>query len=517
MTENVFNLFKNLYDNIPFPIQAVNSEGHIIYINKSYNEVLGYQLKELSEYSIYDDSELKKINITRLIENIFENSTFNSISNYTDSLIKRRNITTPIFNTKIFGVTLNEKRYLIFFHEDQSELYLSELEIRKAKEGNKEAERLKNTFLNVLSHELRTPLNIILGYSSIIKETLRDKISSDEKFYLDNLHSGSERLFKSITQMLEFAQLEAGNYKIDIETVELTSIIKNGITSIKTSADEKKIDVRTNFQFSPIYIDVDVHCLENAISNLLNNAVKFTKQGFIEVEAGIIKEREIAFCKVKDSGVGISSEYLDHLYRPFSQEDLNIGRNYEGNGLGLALSKRYIEKVGGSLLVDSIKGVGTTFTFTLPLSQEHTKKEAKNGGLFKKRILMLDDSSESFDLINAFLKNTHQVEIHNFRDFELEHLKKDDYEIIVFDVNQNKWDQSLLVCRDIKKNDPFKRPLIIISSEFIEDKIKEFYAAGANKFIVKPFSKMLLLKTLGEVNAESSKGILNNSRNKNKK
>jgi signal transduction histidine kinase len=91
---------------------------------------------------------------------------------------------------------------VVLLHEDQTELLLTEEEIRKARDNSKEAERLKDTFLNVLSHELRTPLNIVLGYASIIKESLKDKITSEDKVYLDNLYSGSERLFNSITQML---------------------------------------------------------------------------------------------------------------------------------------------------------------------------------------------------------------------------------------------------------------------------------------------------------------------------
>jgi signal transduction histidine kinase len=198
---------------------------------------------------------------------------------------------------------------------------------------------------------------------------MQDKIGPEDRVYLDNLYSGSERLSNSITQMLEFAQIEAGNYILNIETINLNSLLTNCIDANRENALNKKLSIKTNFSKKIILIDVDAQSLESAISNILNNAVKFTRQGFVEIETGIIEEREIAICKIKDSGVGISTEYVDHLFRPFSQEDLNIGRNYEGNGLGLALAKRYLEKMGGSILVDSIKGVGSTFTLTLPLSK----------------------------------------------------------------------------------------------------------------------------------------------------
>ncbi len=242
-----------------------------------------------------------------------------------------------------------------------------------------------------------------------------------------------------------------------------------------------------------------MQCVENAISNLLDNAVKFTKQGFIEIEAGIVKERELAICRIRDSGVGISSEYLDHLFQPFSQEDLNIGRSYEGNGLGLALSKRYIEKMGGSLLVDSIKGVGSTFTFTLPLTKQAEKVSKKIQPVRKgklEKILMVDDSSESYELLQAYLKHLYELDITNLGEFSYDKIKDNTFIKIILDVNPNHWEKGLAVCKKLKENDIKNRPIIVISSEYMEQKIQQFYTAGASKFIVKPFSKNDLLKSL---------------------
>ncbi|HSR18837.1 MAG TPA: ATP-binding protein, partial [Ignavibacteriaceae bacterium] len=224
---------------------------------------------------------------------------------------------------------------------------------------------------------------------------------------------------------------------------------------------------------------------------------KFTRQGYIEIETSVLEDRELAVCKVKDSGIGISTEYIDHIFSPFSQEDLNISRHYEGNGLGLALAKKYLEKMGGSLLVDSIKGVGSTFTFTLPLSHKKQKPEIGEQNMLNK-IFMLDDSSDSYELLKAFLKNDYEIESHNFRDFKFESIKEKDFVAIIFDVNQSHWEQSILICKDLKSNDPYNRPVIIISSEYSNEKIEKFYSAGASKFLVKPFSKSDLIKTLRE-------------------
>lgn len=489
-----------MYDKVRFPVQVVEQNGKIVYLNEAFTILWGYHLSELSEYSLFNDSVLRENKVIEKVTEVLNGKSYTTVDYFEDSLLRSRDYAVPILRTNIFLIKDEDEPFIVMYHEDQTEMLLTEEEVKKARDASYESERLKNTFLNVLSHELRTPLNIILGYSSLIKENLADKIGAEDKIYLDNLHSGSERLFKSITQMLEFAQIEAGNYTLNIETADIISIIQNCIPEHQKIAKEKNLELRTNFSHKKIFVDADVQCVENALNSLISNAVKFTHQGYIEVEVSILEEKGLAICKVRDTGIGISTKYLDHLYQPFSQEDLNVGRNYEGNGLGLALAKRYIEKLGGSLLVDSIKGVGSTFTFTLPLNQSKVfstvgDKDEPNRA---NNILMIDNSGETFELVKAFLKNSYTLSNYSIREFKLELVQDNSYSHFIFDVDKNYWQQGILICKDIKRHDPFKRPIIIISSEYIEEKIKEFYQAGATKFLVKPFGKLELTKIITE-------------------
>jgi signal transduction histidine kinase len=493
---DALTMMDKFYTPLNLPVQVADTDGKLVYINPAFSLMWGYSLPELSEYNLFDDNELRKSGTTQLIKDVLSTRKAVSVAGYTDSLLVSKDLSIPLLRTKISSICIEEKEYLLLFHEDQTDLYLAEEEIKKARDGFRESERLKDTFLNVLSHELRTPLNIILGYATIIRESMKDKLSGEDKIYLENLYSGSERLFKSIIQMLEFAQIEAGNYKMNMEKLNLIGILKNSVYALQRSAAEKNLEIKTIFPDEEIIVEVDIHCVENAVNNILNNAIKFTPQGYIELEAEISYERSLAVCKIKDTGIGISSQYMDHLFQPFSQEDLNVGRSFEGNGLGLALSKRYIEKLGGSLLVDSIKGVGTTFTFTLPLVSDAQKYKKEGSDTSLKKILMLDDAGESFELLNAFLKNKFTLDVFSFRDFGLGLLNDDSYSMIIFDVHQSHWEQSIIICRDIKRNDPYKRPVIILSSEFMEDRISSFYDSGADKFIIKPFSKSDLLEAL---------------------
>ena len=502
MNNSILKYFQLLYDSIGFPIQVVNNEGKVIYVNEMFAVQWGYNLSEIKEYNIFEDNELIRNGIQKFIKDSLENNKYSTTDNYVDALLLNREAAIPLLRTIIFPVNFENEKYAVLIHDDQTEQFLAEEEIKKARDAGNEAERLKNTFLTVLSHELRTPLNIILGYSTIIKENLSEKLTAEEKVYLDNLYSGSSRLFKSITQMLEFAQIEAGNYNMDVNGYDFCDIVQGCLDANKKSANEKKLEIKSNFEKESIYVDVDLQCTETAINNLLENAIKFTRQGYVDVEVNILADRGLATCKIKDTGIGISSKYLDHLYRPFSQEDLNIGRNYEGNGLGLALSKRYIEKMGGSILIDSIKGVGTTVTITLPLSKTQTKEQpelvSKSDADFNK-ILMIDDTGESYELIKVFLREAYSFDLHKFKEFDVSLLNQDVYSMIMVDVPKNLWNNCLQLVKQIKDNDPYKRPVLVMSSEFMHDKIAEFHQNGADKFLVKPFSKNDLVSALEKI------------------
>lgn len=504
MDNSISKCFEVLYNSIHFPIQVINDSGEIVYLNQAFALQWNTNLSELKGYSVFNDIELKRTGISEKINQVLSKKNQCFVDDYSDDLLKDKNITVPIFRSKIFYINIESNSFIVFFHEDKTETVLTLKEISTAYDNSKELERLKDTFLSVLSHELRTPLNVILGYASLIKESLGEKISADDKIYLDNLQSGSERLFRSLSQMLDFAQLESGSYKISMEVVDLNTYLKNSIILFEEKAKNKSLEIKSKLSKTPIQVNVDIQCLQNVMENLLENAIKFTQKGFIEIETTILKEKNLVLVKVSDSGIGISNEYMDHLFRPFSQEDLEIGRTYEGNGLGLALTKRYIEKMGGSLLVDSIKGVGSTFTFTIPLSSKKIKEERKEKEVSvvedkNPKIFMVDDSGESPELLNAFLKRKYSIVSYTFRDFNLDDLKKDDYKIIIFDVNPHRWEQGLLICKDIKKNDPLKRPIFVLSSEFVESKYQSFLDAGADKYLIKPFTKEKFLNSLNEL------------------
>ena len=152
MKNKSFKYFSLLYDSVPFPIQIITPGGSVVFVNKSFISVWGFGIDELKEYKLFDDPGLKKINIYAKINEVLKNKSELFINNFSDSLLKSKAITIPYLRTKVFPLELDGEIFVVFLHEDQTEIILTEAEIRKAREGNKESERLKNTFLNVLSH-----------------------------------------------------------------------------------------------------------------------------------------------------------------------------------------------------------------------------------------------------------------------------------------------------------------------------------------------------------------------------
>lgn len=193
-TSTYFNLY---YEFLPFPVQVINDRGFVQYVNKEFSNLWGYTLPELKEYSCFDDNELIRRGITEKIKSVFQTTKTLTLKSYIDTLLFNGERSIPFLKSTLFPIKVYDKNYVVFFHEDQTEVILAEEESKKARDANKEAERLKSTFLNVLSHELRTPLNIILGYSTIIKENLKDKIGNEDKIYLDNLYPAVKGFLKA--------------------------------------------------------------------------------------------------------------------------------------------------------------------------------------------------------------------------------------------------------------------------------------------------------------------------------
>jgi PAS domain S-box-containing protein len=233
-------------------------------------------------------------------------------------------------------------------------------EIIRARDEALEANRLRSGFLSIISHEIRTPLNSILGYTEVLKDLFYDPANPDLQKYFETIERGGKRLLNTINQLIEMSKLEAGLLKTNIQNLDLKKYIKDTVDMLKVLADEKNLELVVDLPESNLIVEADDYCLHGILENLISNAIKYSNQGKILIKAS--DKKDFIEMMVKDEGIGIAEEYLKHLFKPFSQEDVSYKRKFEGTGLGLAITKGYVELIGGEIKVESKKGVGSTFT-----------------------------------------------------------------------------------------------------------------------------------------------------------
>jgi PAS domain S-box-containing protein len=253
----------------------------------------------------------------------------------------------------------------------------------------KEASRMKSEFLANMSHELRTPLNAIIGFSEILRDGLIGEISEQQRSFISDIFGSGKHLLSLINDILDLSKVEAGKMSLDLEPVEVSALFANSLSIIREKAAARQI--RLSMEVADLgWTKVDARKVKQIIYNLLSNAVKFTLEGgHVTLRAALVQRTEVGqlsgtwrgrssvlgesafseFLKVSvtDSGIGISPEGLEQLFKPFSQIDSGLARKFEGTGLGLAMVKLLAELHGGAVAVESAADEGTCFTVWLPL------------------------------------------------------------------------------------------------------------------------------------------------------
>ncbi len=245
------------------------------------------------------------------------------------------------------------------------------LSLEKAKEKVKEGDRLKNAFLHNLSHEIRTPLNAIVGFSSLLNDA---QGGNDERHELtDLILRSSDHLLEILNNIVEISNIEAGNIRIVKNKVNVNDILRHLDTVNGPIAREKAISMVYMTALSDTDADIitDGVKVQKALGYLINNALKFTKDG--KVEVGYKVNGNMLEFYVADTGIGISPDYQNHVFDRFYQAESSTTRRYEGTGLGLAISKAYIELLGGKIWFTSKQGEGSVFYFTVPIEKEGGK------------------------------------------------------------------------------------------------------------------------------------------------
>lgn len=362
--EKYSTLVENGYDGI-----VIVQDGLFKFVNSKIIEITGFMKEEIigTPFLKLIPSEDKKIVRERYKNRLKRENLHN---HYENNILTKDGRKIPV-EINISQIEYENRPAFMEIVRDVSEH-------KKLEELHLENERLisvnkaKSEFLSIMSHELRTPLTSIIGYSGLMREKKRE-LSAKNKSYLDNILNSSQHLLDLIENILDLAKMEAGKMELIIKNIHVNETIDEVIRLMETKTELHKVILRTEIDPDLDYIQADEQKFKQILFNLISNAVKYgKKEGIITISTK--KETYTARFSIADNGIGIKKEDLDRIFEKFEQIDNRTSRQYEGAGLGLAITKQLIEMHGGKIMVESEYGRGTTFTFFLPLIANKVSK-----------------------------------------------------------------------------------------------------------------------------------------------
>ena len=375
------------------------------------------------------------------------------------------------------------------------------------------ANKAKSAFLLSISHDIRTPMNAIIGFTNI---ALHQNTVSDIHDSLEKVQKSSNHLLSLLNDVLDFSRIESGKVIISPEPVDITQLTDNvqAIMNGLLYNRDLKFEVHRERPKNP-YVLADVTRIREVLVNLLGNAVKFTKDGGkitldISSYPGTDEKHIIIRYVVQDNGIGMSEEFQKELFKPFSQEDnANARTKYKGTGLGMAITKKYIDMMGGSIAVESKKGVGTTFTVEIPLEltkQVIQSKQPLHRDLTGVHVLMAEDNDLNAELATIILEDAGMTVTRASDGKEVVNLFKNHprgtYDLILMDIMMPNMDghQAAKAIRalGIERSDAVTIPIIALSANAFIDDIQESLDSGMNDHISKPINMEEVTDTIAK-------------------
>ncbi len=389
---------------------------------------------------------------------------------------------------------------------------------KKEKEVAEKTAALKQQFMANMSHEIRTPMNAIVGITRLLQEK---NPREDQVRYLNAIKQSADNLLIIINDILDFSKIEAGKIIIEHFPFSLRDIIDNIKEMMDIKAQEKKLDVVYMVDDSiPDQLKGDATRITQILVNLIGNAIKFTEKGGVEIKVeneGILNNEVQLKISIKDSGIGISKDYVDKIFESFTQAGTDTARKYGGTGLGLTISKQLVDLMNGKIYVESQPNVGTTFfveiKFVIAKNQKVIKKEEDisqeiMAKLNKTRVLLVEDNEfnqlVAEDTLIDLLPNIELDTAENGA-IAVEKISQKNYDIVLMDIQMPVMN-GVDATKQIRSfTDPNKRNISIIAmtANVLQEDVKAYLEAGMNAYISKPFQVNVLLEKMASVLPET--------------
>jgi len=489
-----------------------DQRGNIEFVNEAFENLTGYTI---------EDCKGKKINIlksnTQAIE--FYRRLWRTVTRgekWTGEMINKKksgehywglSSVSPIVNSE--GTCTN----YVYMHTDISKLKKLESELIKSKEKAEEADHAKSMFLATMSHEIRTPLNAINGMIRLFEAT---HLNKEQDELTRGLKYSSDNLMRIVNDILDFEKIELGQLQLESTSFNFIEFIQQIVEPLEYKSEEKNIDL--NYEIDDRickHLIGDPLRLQQILINLLNNAIKFTEKGSVNLFCRFIKQSKkdcwIEFV-VRDTGIGIGKNNLDKIFERFIQEDESTTRQYGGTGLGLAISRQLVRLMGGELKAESEKDVGSRFSFTIRLSEADKSSIPKQKStqidktlLKGKKILLVEDNTFNQYIAKSIIEKWNvTVDVVDNGKMAVDYLQKKKVDLILMDKQMPIMD-GITATLFIRNKLQLKMPIIALTANVVKGVVQSCLNAGMNDYISKPFEpEKLFDKIVSNLNLNST-------------
>ncbi len=509
-----------IIDFLPDPTWVIDCDGRVVTWNRAMEKLLGIKAEEMVgkdnyEYALpfYNERRPVLIDLVREWDAGYEKE-YLSVKKEEDILISESYHPhlgkDGMYLSATAGLLYDAEGEIVGAIEslrDITESKRMQEELEQAKQAADDANKAKSDFLANMSHEIRTPMNAVIGMTHL---ALKTKLDAKQQDYLAKIQSSANSLLGIINDILDFSKIEAG--KLDMEAVEfnLEDVLDNLANLVTVKAQEKE-DLEVLFstaQDVPRFLVGDPLRLGQVLLNLANNAVKFTDSGEIVVSTEMVNEidnRVMLKFSVIDSGIGLTPDQIARLFQAFTQADTSTTRKYGGTGLGLTISKRLVEMMGGEIWAESEAGNGSTFSFTAAFEKglEKEKKQVElSADLHNLNVLVVDDNATSRQILQDMLESfSFRVSLAASGQEGLAEIEKsldgEPFDLVLMDWKMPGMD-GIEASRQILVHPKLDTPpaIIVVTAYGREEIMRKVDQLGLDGFLIKPVSPSVLLDNI---------------------